>query len=105
VADYLAACGAAFELPLQVNTPVTVLRRSGGGFRLGTTNGTYTAGQVMVASGAYQAQHSRHYQLNALTRTAKPASSRTATRNRLGSGTSRVCFVLVLCGPYAVWAR
>jgi putative flavoprotein involved in K+ transport len=54
VAGYLAAYARAFALPVRYNTRVTALERTAGGYRLHTSAGTYEAGQVIVATGAYQ---------------------------------------------------
>jgi putative flavoprotein involved in K+ transport len=54
VAGYMAAYARAFALPARYNTRVTALERTAGGYRLHTSAGTYQAGQVIVATGAYQ---------------------------------------------------
>jgi putative flavoprotein involved in K+ transport len=54
VAGYLRDYAAAFELPVELNAQVTGLRRTDGGFRLGTADRTYTARQVIVATGPFQ---------------------------------------------------
>ena len=54
VADYLEAYAHTFQLPITLDTRVRSLDRAAGGYRLETTRGTYRAGQVVVATGAYQ---------------------------------------------------
>jgi putative flavoprotein involved in K+ transport len=54
VADYLRDYAAAFDLPVQLNARVTGLRRTDAGFRLSTADRTYTARQVIVATGPFQ---------------------------------------------------
>ncbi len=54
VADYLEDYVRRFELPVRLDSPVTSLKRSNGGYRLQTERGVYEADQVIVASGAYQ---------------------------------------------------
>ncbi|WP_138735344.1 flavin-containing monooxygenase [Modestobacter excelsi] len=54
VAEYLRAYAAAFDLPVELNARVTGLQRTEGGFRLDTTERTYTARQVVVATGPFQ---------------------------------------------------
>jgi putative flavoprotein involved in K+ transport len=54
VADYLEAYARAFQLPVTLDTRVRSLDRAADGYRLDTTRGTYQAGQVIVATGAYQ---------------------------------------------------
>jgi hypothetical protein len=54
VAGYLHAYAHAFDLPIRYNTRVTSLERAAGGYRLHTSAGGYDAGQVIVATGAYQ---------------------------------------------------
>ena len=54
VADYLRDYAAAFDLPVELNARVTGLQRTGAGFRLDTPDRTYTARQVIVATGPFQ---------------------------------------------------
>lgn len=54
VADYLRNYAAAFDLPVELNARVTGLQRTKGGFRLSTAERTYTARQVIVATGPFQ---------------------------------------------------
>jgi putative flavoprotein involved in K+ transport len=54
VADYLQAYADTFRLPVTLQTRVRSLDRAESGYRLDTTRGTYHAGQVVVATGAYQ---------------------------------------------------
>jgi putative flavoprotein involved in K+ transport len=59
VGDYLESYARRFELPVRLNSPVSSLDRSDGGYRLETGPGPndlspYEATQVIVASGAYQ---------------------------------------------------
>ncbi|MDA8319002.1 MAG: NAD(P)/FAD-dependent oxidoreductase [Actinomycetota bacterium] len=54
VADYLQAYAARFALPVRHRTRVTSLEPAAGGYRLHTSEGTYEAAQVIVATGAYQ---------------------------------------------------
>jgi putative flavoprotein involved in K+ transport len=54
VADYLRDYAAAFDLPVQLNARVAGLERTDAGFRLNTAERTYTAGQVIVATGPFQ---------------------------------------------------
>jgi putative flavoprotein involved in K+ transport len=54
VADYLQAYVDTFRLPVTLQTRVRSLDRAAGGYRLDTTHGAYQAGQVVVATGAYQ---------------------------------------------------
>lgn len=54
VAGYMAAYARAFALPVRYNTRVTALEPAAGGYRLHTSAGIYEAGQVIVATGAYQ---------------------------------------------------
>src|SRR5215469_2523502 len=54
VVGYMQAYARAFALPVRYNTRVTALDRSPGGYRLRTSAGIYEAGQVIVATGAYQ---------------------------------------------------
>ncbi|WP_448640904.1 flavin-containing monooxygenase [Geodermatophilus sp. URMC 63] len=55
VADYLRDYAAAFDLPVQLDARVTRLQGTDTGFRLGTDDRTYTARQVIVATGPFQA--------------------------------------------------
>jgi putative flavoprotein involved in K+ transport len=54
VADYLRGYAAAFDLPVDLNARVTRLERTDAGFRLSTAERTYTARQVIVATGPFQ---------------------------------------------------
>ncbi len=54
VAGYLHAYARAFALPVHYNTRVTALEHTAGGYRLNSSAGRYEAGQVIVATGAYQ---------------------------------------------------
>ena len=54
VADYLREYAAAFDLPVELDAPVTALQRTDGGFRLTTPGRSYTARQVVVATGPFQ---------------------------------------------------
>jgi putative flavoprotein involved in K+ transport len=54
VAGYMQAYARAFALPVRYNTRVTSLERAAGGYLLHTSAGRYEAGQVIVATGAYQ---------------------------------------------------
>ena len=54
VADYMQAYARAFARPARYHTRVTALERAPGGYRLHTSTGTYEAGQVIIATGAYQ---------------------------------------------------
>jgi putative flavoprotein involved in K+ transport len=54
VADYLGDYVAAFDLPVQLNARVTGLQRTDAGFQLSTADRTYTARQVIVATGPFQ---------------------------------------------------
>jgi putative flavoprotein involved in K+ transport len=54
VADYLRDYADAFELPVRPNSPVTELRQLGDGFEVRTTNETFRARQVVVATGPFQ---------------------------------------------------
>jgi putative flavoprotein involved in K+ transport len=54
VADYLEAYADTFRLSVLLQTRVRSLDRAEGGYRLDTTRGAYQAGQVVVATGAYQ---------------------------------------------------
>jgi len=58
VAGYLQAYAARFELPVQLGTTVTELRRgANGGFEVATSHGTLTADGVVVATGPFQLPH------------------------------------------------
>jgi len=54
VADYLQAYAAAFDLPVRLNAQVTDLRGVGGDFEVGTSDASYRARQVVVATGPFQ---------------------------------------------------
>ncbi len=54
VADYLQAYAAAFDLPVRLNAQVTDLRRVGDDFEVRTSDATYRARQVVVATGPFQ---------------------------------------------------
>jgi putative flavoprotein involved in K+ transport len=54
VADYLRDYATALDLPVELGARVTGLRRTDGGFRLSTADRTYTARQVIVATGPFQ---------------------------------------------------
>jgi putative flavoprotein involved in K+ transport len=54
VADYLQAYAAAFDLPVRLNARVTALRRVGDGFEASTSDGTFRARHVVVATGPFQ---------------------------------------------------
>jgi putative flavoprotein involved in K+ transport len=54
VAAYLRAYAEGFQLPVQLNTPVTEVRRTSGGFAVMTTAGVLHARQVVVATGPFQ---------------------------------------------------
>src|SRR3954453_8796404 len=54
VAEYLEDYAAAFALPVELDARVTGLRRTDGGFQIGTADRTYTARQVIVATGPFQ---------------------------------------------------
>lgn len=54
VAEYLAAYVAAFDLPVQLNSPVTELARAGDHFEVRTAGRSYFAHQVVVATGPFQ---------------------------------------------------
>jgi putative flavoprotein involved in K+ transport len=55
VAEYLQDYAAAFAMPVELDVRVTGLRRTDGGFQLSTADRTYTARQVIVATGPFQA--------------------------------------------------
>jgi putative flavoprotein involved in K+ transport len=54
VANYLQAYADAFRLPVRLNAPVTSLSRNADGFQVRTTDQTFTARQVVVATGPFQ---------------------------------------------------
>ena len=54
VADYLQAYAAAFDLPIELNSPVTGLRRTGDSFQVDTAGRTVTTRQLIVATGPFQ---------------------------------------------------
>lgn len=54
VADYLRDYAAAFDLPVELDARVTGLQRTDDVFRLATPGRTYTARQVVVATGPFQ---------------------------------------------------
>jgi putative flavoprotein involved in K+ transport len=54
VADYLERYAADFDLPVRSGEPVMALDRHGAGYRVTTPAETYTAGQVVVATGPFQ---------------------------------------------------
>jgi putative flavoprotein involved in K+ transport len=54
VADYLQAYAEAFDLPVRLNARVTDLRRVGGDFEVRTSDASYRARQVVVATGPFQ---------------------------------------------------
>jgi putative flavoprotein involved in K+ transport len=54
VADYLRDYAAAFDLPVNLNARVTRLQRTNGAFQVDTADRTYTARQVIVATGPFQ---------------------------------------------------
>jgi putative flavoprotein involved in K+ transport len=54
VAEYLTSYVAAFDLPVQLNSPVTELARAGDDFEVRTTQRSYFAHQVVVATGPFQ---------------------------------------------------
>ena len=54
VADYLRAYADAFRLPVRLNARVTSLSRSGDGFEVRTPDETFSARQVVVATGPFQ---------------------------------------------------
>ncbi|NUR30924.1 MAG: NAD(P)-binding domain-containing protein [Catenulispora sp.] len=58
VADYLQAYAARFQLPVRLDTAVSLLRRDPGGrFEAVTNNGVFTADGVVVATGPFQRPH------------------------------------------------
>ena len=54
VADYLEQYARHFELPVRLDSHVTSLQASNGGYRLETHSGTYESAQVIASTGAYQ---------------------------------------------------
>jgi len=54
VADYLRDYAAVFDVPVALNARVTGLQLTDAGFRVQTANRTYTARQVIVATGPFQ---------------------------------------------------
>lgn len=54
VATYLEAYAARFDLPVQLDTEVTRLTRDDGGYLIGTTAGSLSAAQVVLATGPFQ---------------------------------------------------
>ena len=54
VANYIAAYAERFRLPVQLRTTVTHVAQSGCRFVVATTRGTYTAAQVVIATGTMQ---------------------------------------------------
>lgn len=54
VADYLRAYAEAFDLPVRLNARVTQLRQTTQGFEVRTTDETFRARQVVVATGPFQ---------------------------------------------------
>jgi putative flavoprotein involved in K+ transport len=54
VADYLERYAQTLELPIRYDSQVTSLEQADGGYRLQTPSGSYKAGRVIVAAGAYQ---------------------------------------------------
>jgi putative flavoprotein involved in K+ transport len=54
MADYLESYATHFSLPVRTSTRVTRLTRSGDGFLVETTHGTYEAAEVVVAMATYQ---------------------------------------------------
>jgi len=54
LADYLERYARHFDLPVHLNTSVQRLERSEAGFRVRTSQGTYQAKQVVVATGPFQ---------------------------------------------------
>jgi putative flavoprotein involved in K+ transport len=54
VADYLRDYATNFDLPVELGARVTGLQRTDAGFRLSTADRTYTARQVIVATGPFQ---------------------------------------------------
>src|SRR3954453_15138224 len=54
VAEYLQDYTTAFTLPVELDAQGTRLRRTDGGFQLSTADRTFTARQVIVATGPFQ---------------------------------------------------
>jgi putative flavoprotein involved in K+ transport len=54
VADYLQAYARKFDLPVLLGARVTGLRRTEGGFHIDTTDRSFSARQVIVATGPFQ---------------------------------------------------
>jgi putative flavoprotein involved in K+ transport len=54
VADYLESYAADRALPVELNTQVTAVERSGGGYLVSTHTGDQYADQVVVATGPFQ---------------------------------------------------
>jgi putative flavoprotein involved in K+ transport len=54
VADYLQAYAASFDLPVRLDARVSDLRQTAEGFEVRTTDHTYHARQVVVATGPFQ---------------------------------------------------
>ena len=54
VASYLQSYVSAFELPVKLNAKVTSLTEHGGRYVVTTADETFTAGQVVVATGPFQ---------------------------------------------------
>ena len=54
VADYLERYAERFDLPVRPNTTVRSVRRSAERFEIDTTDGTFEADNVIVATGALQ---------------------------------------------------
>lgn len=54
VVAYLTDYARAFELPLELNSPVRGIRRAGGGYRVELDDRTYAAEQVVIATGPFQ---------------------------------------------------
>jgi len=54
LADYLEEYARCFELPVRLDSDVTSLESSAGGYHLETHSGSYDAAQVIVSTGAYQ---------------------------------------------------
>ncbi len=54
VAGYMREYARAFALPVRYRSRVTALEPAAGGYRLATGSGDYQAGQVIIATGAYQ---------------------------------------------------
>ncbi|RCG27066.1 hypothetical protein DQ384_27780 [Sphaerisporangium album] len=54
MADYIRSYAREFDLPVRLDTKVTSLERTDGGYRLETSKGVYEADQVIIATGAYR---------------------------------------------------